>query len=205
MVSGIVFPFCASMFRSTQLILPITLGSKLFPFSHYILQIWIYMSNIPERYFSASFQIFDLLMPTSWTQNCNQIMRVEQSMMVSHGDGILRSICWCLLACYRLWRHSWQFCQWPIDFLEVWEEQHRYIHSQIHYTVSGIFPRWDHIFQAYRRRPHSPSGTAEINIITRTKGELDFLSSVLQADFYCRDPGIWLTYHFVLYPDQFSQ
>ena len=65
MVYGIVFPFCASIFRSTQLILPITLGSKLFPFSHCFLQIWIDMSNIPQRYFSASFQIFDLLMPNT--------------------------------------------------------------------------------------------------------------------------------------------
>ena len=49
--------------------------------------------------------------------------------------------------------------------------------------------------QAYRWRPNSSSGTAEINIITRTKDELDFLSSVLQADFYCWDPGRWLAYH----------
>ena len=45
-----------------------------------------------------------------------------------------------------------QFCQWPVDFLEVWEEQHTYTYSQIHYTISGIVPvttskeLWDHIF-----------------------------------------------------------
>ena len=146
-------------------------------------------------------------------------------MMGSHCDGMMRSICWCLLACYRLWRHSCTVlsmtrgyvrlnlsptsgrCPWwliffknlfyqknckeamnigggqirdplynfvvkkcpflhlpdaalsfynnpwrPIDFLEVWEEQHKYTYSQIHYTISGIVPvttsneLWDDIF-----------------------------------------------------------
>ena len=77
---------------------------------------------------------------TSWAQNCNQIMHVEQSMMGSHCDRMMWLICWRLLACYYLWRHSVQFCQWPIDFLEVLEKQHRYTHSKIHYTISGIVP-----------------------------------------------------------------
>ena len=55
MVYGLVFPFCVSVFRSAQLILPITFGYKLFPFSHYILQIGIYTLNVPQGYFAASF------------------------------------------------------------------------------------------------------------------------------------------------------
>ena len=63
MIYGLAFPFCASIFRWTQLILPMTFGSKLFPFSHYILQIGIYISNVPQGYFGASFQVFDLPVP----------------------------------------------------------------------------------------------------------------------------------------------
>ena len=63
MIYGLSFPFCASIFRWTHLILPMTFGSKLFPFSHYILQIGIYISNVPQGYFGASFQVFDLPVP----------------------------------------------------------------------------------------------------------------------------------------------
>ena len=44
--------------------------------------------------------------------------------------------------------NSWR----PIDFLEVWEEHHKYTYSQIYYTISGIDPvttsneLWDGIF-----------------------------------------------------------
>ena len=72
-----------------------------------------------------AFRSLICLCQTSWAQNCNQIMHVEQSMMGSHCGRIVRPICWCLLACYLVCEgiHV-QFCQWPIDFLEVWEEQH---------------------------------------------------------------------------------
>ena len=56
--------------------------------------------------FLPSFRSLICLWQTSLAQNCNQIMRVEQSMMGSNCDGIMQSICWCLLACYYLWRHS---------------------------------------------------------------------------------------------------
>ena len=63
MVYGLIFPFCASISRWAQMMLPITFGYKLFPFSHYILQINIYIPNVPQGYFAASFQVFDLPMP----------------------------------------------------------------------------------------------------------------------------------------------
>ena len=56
----LLFSFCASIFRWTQLILPLTFGYKLFPFLHYILQIGIYIFNVTQGYFTASFQVFDL-------------------------------------------------------------------------------------------------------------------------------------------------
>ena len=62
MVYGLAFLFRASIFRWTQLILLITFG-KLFPSPHYILQIGIHILNVPEGYFTASFQVLDLPRP----------------------------------------------------------------------------------------------------------------------------------------------
>ena len=92
------------------------------------------------------------LCETSWGQNCNQIMRVEQSMMVSNCDGMMRSTCWCLLACYRLWRHSCtvpSMTNWFSWSLRRATEIHSFSNSLY---ISGIVPVtaskkvWDHIF-----------------------------------------------------------
>ena len=100
--------FCLSIlyiyFRWTQFILLITFGYKLFPFSHYILQTGIYIFNVPQGYFTVSFQVFDLSMPNIMgTENCNQIMRVEQSMMGSHCDGMMQSIFYVVIVCKDIW------------------------------------------------------------------------------------------------------
>ena len=58
-----------------------------------------------RRILVPAFRSLICLCQRSWAQICNQIISIEQSMMESHCDGIIRPICWCLLAFYRLWRH----------------------------------------------------------------------------------------------------
>ena len=186
------------------------------------LQIGIYIPNLPQGCFADSFQGLwfgyakhhghSWVCQTSSAQNCNQVMHVEQSMIGSHCDEMMRSICWCFFACYRLWRHPCTVLLMTNNFINVWEEQHRYTHSQIHHTISGIVPLttseevsfiiWIIFLQACRWRPNSSSRSAQTYIITRTYEELDFLSSVLQANIYSRDPAGWLAYRSELYRHQ---
>ena len=68
------------------------------------------------------------------------MMHVEQSMMVWHCDGMMRSICWCLLSCYCLRQHA---CTVLSMLTKL---------SEIHYTISDIVPVttseevWVHFF-----------------------------------------------------------
>ena len=68
-------------------------------------------------------------------------------MMGSHCDEIMRSICWCLLACYCLWRHS---C--TVLSMTNWFSWSLRRTTQIHLFYSGIVPvtiskeLWDHVF-----------------------------------------------------------
>ena len=137
MVYGLVFPFCAFIFKRTQMILSITFSCKLFPFPHYIIQIATYIFSVPQGYSTASFQVFGLCQ-TSWVQSCNQIMRVEQSVIGSHCDGMMQSICWCLLVCYRLWRHSYTALS-----MTNWFSWSFRIATHIHLFSDSLYYLWD--------------------------------------------------------------
>ena len=138
MVYSLVFPYCTSIFIWTQLISPVTFGYKLFPFSHYI------------RDFAWS-------MPTIMVTELNQIMHVEQSMMGSHCDGMMRSICWCLLASVKTSMYS--FFNNQLIFLKFEKRNRdafilRFTMISLCYTISIPVTTskevWNHFFTTIR-------------------------------------------------------
>ena len=121
-----VSKYCASFFRWTHWFCPFNLAANCFPFRIASSKLHLHpqcTSGILCWQLSGS---LIYLYQTSWEQNRNQIMHVEQSVM--------EKSCVCsnwpvddyyLVIVFESIRV--QFCRWTIDFLEVWAEQHKHI------------------------------------------------------------------------------
>ena len=139
MLYGLVFLPCASIFRWTQLISPITIGYKLLPFSHYIRKIGIYISNESQGILVTAFRVFDLLVPNIMVtklQPDNACRAINDSVILWWNDAIDLLMLISLLASVKTSMYS--FVNNQLIFLKF--EIQKYIHSQIHYTISGIVP-----------------------------------------------------------------